>query len=39
MENKDKEKAIVPLFEIAKKSQIQINNEVLNILYNTIKNG
>jgi len=39
MENKDKEKAIVPLFEIAKKSQIQINNEVLNNLYNTIKNG
>jgi len=37
LENKDKEKAIVPLFEIAKKSIIQENNEILHQLYNTIK--
>lgn len=39
LQNKDKEKAIVPLFEIAKKSIIQENNETLHQLYNTIKNG
>lgn len=39
LQNKDKEKAIVPLFEIAKKSVIQENNETLHQLYNTIKNG
>ncbi|MEN2436289.1 AAA family ATPase [Weeksellaceae bacterium A-14] len=39
LQNEDKEKAIVPLFEIAKKSIIQENNETLHQLYNTIKNG
>lgn len=39
LQNKDKEKAIVPLFEIAKKSVIQENNDTLHQLYNTIKNG
>ncbi len=39
LQNKDKEKAIVPLFEIAKKSVIQENNKTLHTLYNTIKNG
>lgn len=39
LQNKDKEKAIVPLFEIAKKSIIQENNETLQQLYNTITNG
>jgi len=39
LENEEKEKAIVPLFEIAKKSSIQENNETLNQLYNKIKNG
>lgn len=35
----DKEKAIIPLFEIAKKSVIQEKNETLHQLYNSIKNG
>lgn len=39
LQNKEKEKAIVPLFEIAKKSIIQENNDTLHQLYNTIKNG
>lgn len=39
LQNEDKEKAIIPLFEIAKKSIIQENNETLHQLYNTIKNG
>lgn len=39
LQNDDKEKAIVPLFEIAKKSVIQESNETLHQLYNTIKNG
>lgn len=39
LKNDEKEKAIVPLFEIAKKSVIQENNETLLQLYNTIKNG
>lgn len=39
LQNEDKEKAIVPLFEIAKKSIIQEGNETLHKLYNTIKNG
>ncbi|MDV3507067.1 AAA family ATPase [Elizabethkingia anophelis] len=39
LQNEDKEKAIVPLFEIAKKSIIQESNETLHQLYNTIKNG
>lgn len=39
LQNEDKEKAIVPLFEIAKKSIIQEGNETLHQLYNTIKNG
>jgi energy-coupling factor transporter ATP-binding protein EcfA2 len=39
LQNEDKEKAIVPLFEIAKKSIIQENNEILHQLYNAIKNG
>lgn len=39
LQNEDKEKAVIPLFEIAKKSIIQENNETLHQLYNTIKNG
>lgn len=39
IENKEKQCAIVPLFEIAKKSIIQENNEVLEELYKKIKNG
>jgi len=39
IKNKDTEHAIIPLFEIAKKSTIQENNIVLKNLYNTIKNG
>lgn len=38
-QNKDIEHNIIPLFEIAKKSIIQENNEILNQLYNNIKNG
>lgn len=39
LKNQDIEKAIVPLFEIARKSAIQENNETLHTLYNTLKNG
>lgn len=39
LQNKDIEHNIIPLFEIAKKSIIQENNEILNQLYNNIKNG
>lgn len=39
MQNKHKEKAVVKLFEIAKKSTIQKNNQELQYLYNSITNG
>jgi energy-coupling factor transporter ATP-binding protein EcfA2 len=39
IKNKDTKHAVIPLFEIAKKSVIQENNTVLKNLYNTIKNG
>ncbi|MDV2493887.1 AAA family ATPase [Elizabethkingia anophelis] len=39
LENNVNELSIVPLFEIARKSAIQENSDILNELYNTIKNG
>lgn len=39
LENNNIEHKIIPLFEIAKKSIIQENNETLNQLYNNLKNG
>jgi hypothetical protein len=39
MQNDEKEKAVVRLFEIAKKSTIQENNQELLQLYNSITNG
>lgn len=39
MQNEEKEKAVVKLFEIAKKSIIQEKNQELQKLYNSITNG
>lgn len=39
LKDKSKKIAIIPLFEIAKKSTIQENHEELHQLYNIIKNG
>lgn len=39
LQNKEHKTAIVPLFEIAKKSIIQAQHDILNNLYNELKNG
>jgi len=39
IENEETDHSIIPLFEIAKQSSIQENNDKLHKLYNTFKNG